>query len=88
VWPEANDKVSHLNAAKDRIERFRRNYRPYLELNSRARGLLDEKIHAIYRDCQVFATTRIKEAVGEVLRDLMPTEPDGDGLAPVGNPKG
>ena len=60
-----------MNAAKDKIERFRRNYGPYLELNSRARGLLDEKIHAIYRDCQIFATTRIKEAVGDVLQGLM-----------------
>jgi len=31
-------------------------------------------MHAIYRDCQEFATTRIKEAVEDVLRELVPAK--------------
>jgi hypothetical protein len=40
VWPEAADRVSKLNAARDRITAFRKNYLPYLELNAKARAVL------------------------------------------------
>ncbi len=77
VWPEASERISKLQAARDRIRAFRANYAPYLEMNARARVVLAAKMDAIYRDCQEFATTRIKEAVEDVLRDLVPAEPVG-----------
>jgi len=77
VWPGAADRVSRLNAARHRIAAFRENYLPYLELNAKARTVLGQEIDAIYRDCQQFATTRIKEAVEDVLRELIPAKPSG-----------
>jgi proline dehydrogenase len=77
VWPEAVDRISKLNAARDRIATFRNNYLLYLELNAKARAVLGKEIDAIYRECQEFATTRIKEAVEDVLRVLVPAKPGG-----------
>jgi hypothetical protein len=75
VWAGANERVSKLRAARDRIRAFRADYATYLEINARARVVLAAKVDMIYRDCQEFATTRIKEAVEEVLRDLVPSAP-------------
>jgi hypothetical protein len=71
VWPEAGERVSKLGAAKERIAAFRQGYLQYLELNIKARLVLTEKILAIYRDCQEFATTRIRKASEEALRELV-----------------
>jgi hypothetical protein len=70
IWPETNDRLLQLESARKKIVAFRANYKSYLELNARARVVLAEKIGSIYRDCQEFATTRIKEAVEDVLREL------------------
>lgn len=72
VWPQAEHRISNLNQAMSRIAAFRKDYLAYLELNAKARTLLVVQIDAIYRDCQEFATTRIKDAVEEVLRGLRP----------------
>ncbi len=77
MWPEAGDRILKLNEARDRIVAFRKNYQPYLELNVKARAALAEKIEAIYRDCQEFATTRIKEAIEDVLEELFPPKLSG-----------
>ncbi len=54
------------------ITALQKDYLPYLDLNIRAKAALGQKIDVIYRDCQEFATTRIKEAVEDVLRELVP----------------
>jgi hypothetical protein len=66
IWPEQNERIRNLRSAKERIAAFRATYAPYLELNAKARLKLATNIDAIYRDCQHFATTRIKEAVEEI----------------------
>jgi hypothetical protein len=66
IWPEENERVRNLRCAKERIAAFRAKYANYLELNAKARPKLAKSIDAIYRDCQHFATTRIKEAVEEI----------------------
>jgi hypothetical protein len=66
IWPEEIDRVTNLLSAKERIATFRSKYAPYLEINAKARPKLSTNIEAIYRDCQHFATTRIKEAVEEI----------------------
>jgi hypothetical protein len=71
VWPEAIDRISKLESARNRIKAFRTNYISYVDLNERARDMLAIKTDAIYRDCQQFATTRIKEAVEDVMRHLV-----------------
>jgi hypothetical protein len=66
IWPEEIERVRNLRYAKERITVFRAEYAPYLEINAKARPKLSLNIEAIYRDCQHFAMTRIKEAVEEV----------------------
>lgn len=66
IWPDENERVRNLRGAKERIAAFRAKYAPYLDLNAKARLKLARNIDAIYRDCQHFATTRIKEAVDEI----------------------
>jgi hypothetical protein len=72
VWPDLEERIAQLNATRERIKAFRARYQPYLELNAKARVVLAEKIDIIYRDCQEFATTRIREAVEDVLKELNP----------------
>ena len=72
VWPGSNERDQMLQAALGRIRMFRAKYQSYVELNARAKTALSIKIDIIYRDCQNFATTRIKEAVEDALRELGP----------------
>jgi hypothetical protein len=57
-----------LKAARAAITSFRQNYHAYLELHAKAMVTLPAKLETIYRECQKFATDRIKDAVDEVLR--------------------
>jgi hypothetical protein len=77
VWPEEIERVSRLKAAVDKIAAFRAEYGAYLDLNAKARSVLAAKMDAVYRDCQNFATSRIKEAVEDVLRELVPAKSSG-----------
>jgi HNH endonuclease len=77
LWPKVSERIAKLSDAKSRILTFRNGYLPYLELNMKARSLLGKRIDAIYRDCQDFATTRIKEGVEDILQELLPSKPDG-----------
>lgn len=77
IWPDENERISKLDTARNKIRTFRNNYASYLEVNAKARILLAAKMDVIYRDCQQFATIRIKEAVEDVLRDLVPLQPVG-----------
>jgi hypothetical protein len=81
VWPEGADRASRLREARERIGSFRNNYPRYLELNERARAILGQKIDVIYRDCQEFATKRIREAVEAVVGQLQETAVE---VVPVG----
>ena len=74
IWPETSGRNMNLQLAQGRIREFRAIYGDYLELNVRAKVVLAEKIDAIYRDCQQFATTRIEEAVEDVLREFSSNE--------------
>jgi hypothetical protein len=72
VWPETAERAAKLRQASEKITGFRKQYAAYLELNERARTVLATKIDVIYRDCQEFATTHIKQAVEDVLGELVP----------------
>ena len=74
VWPEQSDRVLNLEAVRSRIRNFQENYSAYAKLNARASAVLAAKMEAVYRDAQHFATTRIKEAVEDVLKALTPTK--------------
>jgi hypothetical protein len=66
IWSVEGERVRNLRCAKERIAAFRARYSPYLEINAKARPKLATNIEAIYRDCQDFAMTRIKEAIKDV----------------------
>jgi hypothetical protein len=72
VWPEMSERAVSINAALKRIQDFRASYASYLETNAKVRILLATEIGEIYRDCQQFATTRIRQAVDDVLTQLIP----------------
>jgi hypothetical protein len=85
MWPDRIERLSNLRTARARITAFRKGYEAYLDLNTRAKKVLSEKIDAIYRDCQVFATERIKTAVDDVLKEMAPIAGPGTHSArPIG----
>lgn len=76
IWPDLTERTMRMNAALRRIQVFRASYASCLEVNAKVRVLLAAEIGDIYRDCQQFATTRIKQAVDDVLRELIPANID------------
>lgn len=74
IWRTPNERTNHLKAAREKIKAFRANYAEYLELNARARTRLATITDSIYRDCQKFATTRIKDSVEDVLQAVLPPQ--------------
>jgi hypothetical protein len=59
VWPDPEARRKSLEAAKERVFRFQEPFRQFVDWSSKARGELREKIEALYRDCQRFATDEI-----------------------------
>lgn len=68
IWPDENERIMNLRCASERISAFRSEFGPYLDLNEKARVKLAANIELIYRDCQQFATTRIRDAVEDICR--------------------
>lgn len=67
IWPDEM-RVKNLKAACRKILEFRARYAESIELNLKAHDSLREELDKIYRDCQSFATVRIKEAVDLLLK--------------------
>lgn len=70
VWPDETQHLKNLKQARDRISKFRRQYAELIRLNSKAQKSLHTELEKIYRECQSFATTRIKGAVDQVVSSL------------------
>ncbi|MEI6077556.1 MAG: hypothetical protein WCS94_18390 [Verrucomicrobiota bacterium] len=68
IWP-GESRVEALEAARQKLLYFRRRYDAPLELNRRAHNSLRRELDKIYRDCQMFATDRIKKAVDLAIED-------------------
>jgi hypothetical protein len=71
VWPSAAEQIAKMASTTQRIRLFRGRYTSSLETSAKARTFLAAEIEKIYRDCQDFATTRLKESVDGVLRKLI-----------------
>ena len=71
IWPNLDQRLSNLKTASEKIRNFRKGYTEFLNLNSSARALIAKEIGSIYRDCQDFATDRIRKAVTEISRELL-----------------
>ena len=65
IWPDET-RIENLKAARQKILEFRVRYKKSIELTRRANDLLRRELDKIYRECQSFATDRIKKAVEAV----------------------
>jgi len=74
VWPDDIQRVSNLADARHRIAEFRNDYEQSMRLCQVALPSLHEELEKIYRECQDFATSRIKGAVDKVISTL-PAQP-------------
>jgi len=71
VWQNGDDQqIKKLEEARSRIASFRSQYRDVLIWSAEAEPLLHQELDKIYRECQDFATTRIKGAVENVISGL------------------
>lgn len=70
VWPDETERQKNLKEARDRISAFRSQYANSIRLSGKAQASLHKELEKIYRECQSFATTRIKGAVDEVVSSL------------------
>ena len=71
VWfGEDRQLIKNLQETRSRITEFRAQYSQALELSVKAQPLLHQELEKIYRECQTFATTRIKGAVETVISSL------------------
>jgi hypothetical protein len=70
LWPDPSERAMNLMTARKKISSFRTDYESLLDTNKKARESLAATVDAMYRDCQNFATNRIKESVETILREL------------------
>ncbi len=70
VWPDDRLRGKNMSDARNRIAEFRAEYEVAIQLNKEAQPSLHEELEKIYRECQLFATSRIKGAVESVLSSL------------------
>jgi len=62
IWPDEM-RAKNLRAARRKILDFRARYSESIELNQKTDRSLRRELDKIYRECQSFATDRIKKAV-------------------------
>ncbi len=70
LWPEEDTRISSLSLARTRLLAFRGQHREAIELSRRIQPALHEELEKIYRECQIFATSRIKGSVDQVISSL------------------
>lgn len=70
LWPEDSLRVANLRSTRARIASFRGQYKKSILLSESAAPALHEELENIYRECQAFATSRIKGAVEKVIAKL------------------
>jgi hypothetical protein len=73
IWAVDADRKLNMKRVREKISVFRSNYREATEWGDRARLALRHKMDALYRECQEFATVRIKSAVEELFEELHKT---------------
>src|ERR1700722_13294005 len=67
IWPDET-RTENLKAARQKILDFRTHYKTSIDLNRKAHDSLRLELDKIYRECQLFATDRIKKAVDLLLK--------------------
>lgn len=59
VWTEEFERRDRLQAAVSRIQDFQAPYRPFVAWAAEKAPILRERVEALYRECQQFATERL-----------------------------
>ena len=72
LWPGDNQRAENLKSALAQIAQFRARYSEFIDLSQKVAPSLHDELENIYRECQMFATTRIKGAVEKVISSLPP----------------
>jgi hypothetical protein len=70
IWPDENQRINNLELARNRILKFRAQHREAIELSQKIQPSLHRELEKIYRECQTFATDRIKGSVDQVIAGL------------------
>lgn len=70
IWPDAQERATNLRLSRERIERFREKYVAAMRWIAEARPHLVEKLGTLYRECQSFATDRIRVAADSLFEQL------------------
>jgi hypothetical protein len=79
IWPHQQSRIQNLKAAKQRIVDFRKAYSSSLDWGRETVTLLRERVDSLYRACQDFATSQIRNTVDEAFNTLA-TELQGRGM--------
>jgi hypothetical protein len=70
LWPDISLRIANLNEARRKISKFRSCYPESLQWGQKAAALLRPELDKLYRECQEFATDRIRKAVDEAFAEL------------------
>jgi hypothetical protein len=71
IWPDENQRIRSLERVRNRILKFRAQHRLAIELSQKIQPALHQELERIYRECQTFATDRIKGSVNQVFSALV-----------------
>lgn len=72
LWPDDRQRTENLKSARARIVEFRAGYERAIQLSKVVAPSLHEELETIYRECQMFALSRIKGAVEKVITTVPP----------------
>ena len=70
VWPDPTLRAENLTHSRETIAAFRANYPATIQWSAKARPVLREKLEALYRDCQNFATSQIQGTADVIFEDI------------------
>lgn len=70
IWAKSAERQASLRNAREKILQFRALYPKSTEWTQKAKPQIVARLDALYRECQEFATVRIKEAVDQVFASI------------------
>ena len=70
IWPDSPNRITQLQATRDRIVAFKTTYVKSNDWSMRTRANIADRINVLYRTCQESANSQIKEAADTLFREL------------------
>ncbi|HWB03100.1 MAG TPA: hypothetical protein VG796_08765 [Verrucomicrobiales bacterium] len=74
-WGDKEERTQRLKEAMDRIRAFQMPFLPFIEWSSMTRPAIQDKVEALYRACQEFATMEIEKLTSELGFDFEALRP-------------